>query len=163
MCSSVHTQSFCFFSNFLRIFMFADKFSMCFDRYWIAPRNDFNSFSFFGRSNLVIASNLSWIGLMPCWSILCPPIRFLFWRIHTSWGLICTPLVPVCLLFLVFPLRVYPCFLWRLLLCHLARPGVCAPVLCLFLEYCWNIGQSVKVFQETVISFKISSSYGKYA
>ena len=52
--------------------MFADRFSMYFDKYWIAPKNDFNSFSVFGVFSRLKASSLSWTGLIPVWSILCP-------------------------------------------------------------------------------------------
>ena len=72
VCSCVQFHSFCFFSNFLRISVCADKFSMYFARYWIAYKNDFGSFSFFGISIFVMASNLSCRGLIPFWYILCP-------------------------------------------------------------------------------------------
>ena len=68
----VQIHSFCFFNSFLSIPVCADKFLMYFDKYCIAPKNDFSSFSFFGIGIFVIASNLSCSGLIPSWSNLCP-------------------------------------------------------------------------------------------
>ena len=66
VCSGVKVHLFCFFeSNFLRISVCAGRFSIYFDRYWIAPKKDFNPFSFFGTSVFVIAPNLSCSGLIP--------------------------------------------------------------------------------------------------
>ena len=63
---------FCFFSSFLSTSVCADRFSIYFYKYCIAPKKDFNSFSFFGISIIVIASSLSCKGRIPFWSVLCP-------------------------------------------------------------------------------------------
>ena len=86
VCSSVQIHSFCFFNNFLSTSVFADRFSMYFDKYCIAPRIDFNSFSFFGMLIFVMASSLSCSRRIPCWSILCPTNSISFLKNSNFFG-----------------------------------------------------------------------------
>ena len=58
--------------KFLSKSVCADRFTIYFDCYCIAPRKVFISFSFFGISIFVIDSSLSCGGRIPFWSILCP-------------------------------------------------------------------------------------------
>ena len=85
VCSSVHFHLFCLLSSFLSTSVCADRFSIYFDKYCIAPKKDLNSFSFFGISSFVIASSLSCKGRIPFWSNLCPihsaSFQFAFFRV----------------------------------------------------------------------------------
>ena len=110
VCLSIHTR-FCFFSSFRSISVCADKFSIYFDKYCIAPRKDFIFFLFSDMFIFVIVSSF-FCSLILFWSILCPPIQILFGRICTFWGVVYSLLVLISSLFLLLLLRVLLLFLW---------------------------------------------------
>ena len=69
---SVHTHSVSFFKRCVKLCVCADKLAIYLDRYWMAPRNDFSSFSLpFWKKN---SSKLIAFSMWPCF--LNYPISF---------------------------------------------------------------------------------------
>ena len=106
VCSSVKTHSIRCSSSFLVLFVRADRFSIYFDKYCMAPKKDFYTFSFLGMFIFVISSTLSRSGMIPFWSILCPTQSASFLKSLNFPGVVCSLLPSIFSSFLLLQFRI---------------------------------------------------------
>ena len=129
VCSSVKTHSIRCSSSFLVLSVRADRFSIYFDKYCMAPKKDFYTFSFFGMFIFVISSTLSRSGMIPFWSILCPTQSASFLKSSNFPGVVCSLLPSISSSFLFFSFALLPCYLCLLLKYeYIIMRGVCTQV-----------------------------------